>query len=344
MKNTYCTLFNYGYLARGLALYRSMERCIQHFHLYILAMDERTRYVLEDLKLDSVTILYYKELMNGQVKEALENREGTSFYWTFTPVLLEYILEEKHEEWCTYVDADCWFMKDPGKVFDLIENGGYSVGIVEHRFRLDGSYDKNVREDGRFNVAFNTFRNDSNSISILREWKDQCLESCTDKPSGDVFGDQLYLNEWPDKYSGVYIVQEEGIDVAPWNVNNYRVRRCKGAEGAAFSIMNDGGKTIIYMYHFHALNFISKNLVSLNLWNPRPRSEATDLFELYRAYISELKAQQVIVDTYSLDIDDPLQEPGFIAKFVAGITKIKEKYADRTDKSIIHMIRNVMWV
>ena len=256
MKNTYCTFFNHAYLARGLTLYRSMERCIQSFHLYILAMDRMTRDVLNDLDLKSATILYYEDLMDDALRKALSNRIGPSFYWTFTPVVIEHVIKEKKEDWCTYVDADCFFLKDPGFVFDVMEEQGNCVGIVEQRFRKDESYKELVRTNGRFNVAFNTFRNTEESLKVLADWKSKCIGCCSATTGEESFGDQLYLNEWPDQFEGIYIVDDEGIDVAPWNVSNYSVAKKDGA----YVVRKQGYESEIKMYHFHAFRFFLRAL------------------------------------------------------------------------------------
>ena len=335
MKNTYCTLFNYDYLTRGLALYRSMERCIDDFRLYILAMDKETFEILEDQNLEQVILIYVDSIMDDRLKTVLGRRPGPSFFWTCTPLVIEYILKEKKEEWCTYVDADCYFLKDPGKVFDIIEEGNYSVGIVEHRFRKDDSYDGLIEMDGRFNVAFNTFRNEDNSLKILDEWKEQCINCCTNDPTDGNFGDQLYLNEWPDKHERVYIVEDDGVDVAPWNVNNYRF---SGAAGS-YSISNGNDTFDVSMYHFHAMRFLSSHIVSLNLWNTKSRAEEKAIFALYREYITELRKQQQVLDKYPQYFRIP-EKKGILDRF----STLLGKYKNREENDLIGMIRNVMWI
>ena len=335
MKNVYCTLFNKSYLPKGLALYKSMARCISTFRLYILAMDEETQRALGELKLEKATIIDRNSVVDKRLKGILDNRSGASLFWTCTPLIIEYVLVTLGEEWCTYVDADCFFFGDPQDVFAIMDRKNYSVGIVEHRFRKDESYNSHVESDGRFNVAFNVFRNETNSLKILDEWKNQCIEQCTNKPIEGYFGDQLYLNEWPDKYERVYIIENEGIDVAPWNVNNYQV----AGKDNDYYIKNENVYTKILMYHFHTLNNVSRHIVSLNLWNTKKRSEIRDLLSLYREYIFECNKQQAVVDGLSFAIAAPSNNG------VAGkIKSFYEKYRNRNENSVLQMIRNIMWV
>ncbi len=339
MKEIFCTLFNYGYLIKGLSLYRSMERSIESFHLYILAMDETTNRTLNSLDLKHVTVLYYQDVMDDELKASLSGRIGPSFFWTFTPIIIEYVLTKMQERWCTYIDADCYFLGEPGRILDEIKEHDYSVGIVEHRYRKDESYDKWIGLNGRYNVAFNVFRNEENSLHILREWKEQCIECCTDTPTGESFGDQLYLNEWPDKYAGVCVINHIGIDVAPWNVSNYTVRRVNGS----FMVSEDG-KTYkeLIMYHFHALGLISSHLVSLNLWNPKPRHESRDLYALYAGYVGDLKVSRGMIDGYAQSVTE--EERGREGLKNGRISDLVQKIKDRKEKNILELLRNVIVV
>ena len=335
MKSIYCTLFNQAYLVKGLALYSSMKRCIPKFHLYILAMDDETEKALTELAPENVTVVNTESVFDEELKKVLDKRPGPSLFWTCTPLIIEYVLTKLNEEWCTYIDADCYFFGDPHETFAVMNEGGHSVGIVEHRFRRDGSYNDHIESDGRFNVAFNVFRNEENSLNILRNWRDQCIEQCTNKPSGGYFGDQLYLNEWPDKYRGVYIIENDGIDVAPWNVNNYRVIHKEGS----YRIENSSVDEKIIMYHFHTLNHVSGHIVSLNLWNTKRRSEIKDLLLLYREYIDECNKQQAIASKYM-----SLTKEGSGGSLPDRIKGFYLKYRNRKENSLIQILRNIMWV
>lgn len=335
MKNTFCTLFDQSYLVKGLALYSSMKKCIPDFRLYVLAMDEQTETALKQLESDVITVISLQDVINEKQKSVLNNRLGPSLFWTCTPLVIEHVLIDHKEEWCTYIDADCYFFDDPSSVFDLIEEKGCCVGIVEHRFKKDGSYDDHIRSDGRFNVAFNVFRNNKDSLKILREWRDQCIEQCTNKPIEGYFGDQLYLNEWPDRYTGIYIIENEGIDVAPWNVNNYSVTRTNGM----YRIVGKNTDTNIIMYHFHTLNYVSKHIVSLNLWNTTKRRKTKELFRLYRDYIDECNEQQVFASKY-VRKTEKIPNEGVGKK----IRLLYSKYKNRKENGLIQIFRNMMWV
>src|SRR5262249_33504565 len=60
---------------------------------------------------------------------------------------------------------------------------------------------------------------------------------------------QGYLNEWPELYPNLKILQHLGGGVAPWNVNQYVVDRDHGHPTV-------NGVPVIF-YHYHALRTLS---------------------------------------------------------------------------------------
>jgi hypothetical protein len=120
--------------------------------------------------------------------------------------------------------------------------GEGSVLIVEHRFPLKL---QDRLQYGRFNVGYLSFRNNSEGRCCLDDWSGNCIEWCYDRVEGDKFADQKYLDTWPEKYPGLVISQNIGLNVAPWNVSQNTIR-----------IVNDVFFIDSYpliLYHFQAL-------------------------------------------------------------------------------------------
>src|SRR4051794_40487607 len=61
-RHEYCTLFDSNYLPRALALYRSLERCDDHFLLRAVCMDEESRDLLARLSLPALEIIDIAEV------------------------------------------------------------------------------------------------------------------------------------------------------------------------------------------------------------------------------------------------------------------------------------------
>ena len=78
---------------------------------------------------------------------------------------------------------------------------------------------------GKYNVGWVSFRNNANGLKCLEDWRQDCVRWCYDKLEDGKFGDQKYLDSWPDKYAGIKVINNIGANVAPWNVGRYRLHR-----------------------------------------------------------------------------------------------------------------------
>ena len=108
----FCTLFGINYFHKGLALYRSLNRVSDCFHLFILCMDQKTYKKIRKLKLKHVTLIK-RETFERENKELLSVKNERSFAeycWTSTPFLPFYIFKKyKNVSIVSYIDADLYF-------------------------------------------------------------------------------------------------------------------------------------------------------------------------------------------------------------------------------------------
>jgi len=213
--NHYCTYFDRGYLAQGLALWGSLLRHDPSAVLWVLALDDEIGAVLNVEAPGRLRVLPLAELLKADPALAAvqSGRTRAEFIFTLTPCFTRYLLRGNAElELITYLDADLFFMSDPSGLRAELGNG--SILMVEHRF--PGWHNDSARY-GRFNVGVLVFRNDDRGRACLDWWRERCLESCALTADGQHYGDQKYLDEWPTRFSRVVISQNPGLNVAPWN-------------------------------------------------------------------------------------------------------------------------------
>ena len=156
-----CTLFDSNYLDKGIVLYHSLENVSNDFQLYVLAMNDKCREVLEDLNLPYLKIITLTEFENEELLKAKNNRSRGEYCWTCSSSLIKYLLTTYKLDTCTYVDVDMMFYKNPQILIDEMLYAGASVQIVEHRFEKNNNLAQKV---GKYCVEFNTFKNDSFSF------------------------------------------------------------------------------------------------------------------------------------------------------------------------------------
>lgn len=289
----FCTLFDSNYLTRGLALYNSLEKHCKDFHLYIFAFDDKALNILKSLQLPKATIISLKEFEDEELLSVKPTRTIAEYCWTATSSTILYVIKKFNVESCTYLDADLFFYSSPEVIFE--EMGKNSILITEHRY--SPQYNKEVKS-GKYCVQFITFKNDERGLKALQWWRDRCIEWCYNRYEDGKFGDQLYLDDWLDRFEGVHVLQNHGGGIASWNVQRYNFAREndkiigteKGIGRAKNALEQNSHKFEVIFYHFHYLRFYTNNKIELGR-----RFLSIDVLEIfykpYIKYLDELKQQ-----------------------------------------------------
>lgn len=274
-----CTLFNTGFLTRGLSLYHSLVQTSAEFCLYILAFDDFTLNYLGKLALPSMVVISMEEFEDAELLRIKNTRSAAEYCWTCASSAILYVLEKYRVPSCTYLDADVLFYADP----NLIENtlDGYSIGITPHRYAL-GSIRKSAQSHGNYCVQYVTIRNDKLGLEAVRWWRERCIEWCFGRLEEGKFGDQKYLDDWPTRFSGVKVIEDPGAGMAPWNAARYEVSG-DAAIGFQLRDTSTAERAQLVFYHFHALRFYFEHRLNL-VGGGYPLSPFV-IKNLYRPYI-----------------------------------------------------------
>lgn len=290
MDLVFCTLFNSGYLDKGLVLYNSMVKCMENFRLYVFAFDEKCREILVDMKLDNMIVVSLEEFETPELLRVKAERTSAEYCWTCSSWSIKHVLEHYNEPICTYVDADMRFFSSPQPVFDDMRKNKCSIIITPHRYRTEEEEKKAERLRGKYCVEFNTFLNDKNGLTALNWWADRCLDWCFYARPGTTewYGDQKYLNVFPGKFDGVYICNHHGVGLAPWN--NCLVECSPNQNGDNITIREKktGKDYNLIIYHFENVSFLTKHIMHAS-------SQMKDKMlhkKVYDPYISEILQQR----------------------------------------------------
>jgi hypothetical protein len=253
MHRYYCSYFDRNYLLKALALIASLNRhCSNEFTLYAVCLDEITRTILDRLALPNVvTIPLHKvEENDAQLLAAKKTRSCVEYYWTLTPSVMLWLLDRQPEiELITYLDADLYFYGDSEPIFE--ELGESSTLIHGHRFP---DHLKHLEIYGKYNVGLLCFRRDAEGLEVLKWWRERCNEWCYCTIDNGRYGDQLYLDDWTERFRKVHVLEHIGAGVAPWNHIQYRFRTDPDGR-----VRLDDREMIFY--HFHSLDFVRPGLV-----------------------------------------------------------------------------------
>jgi hypothetical protein len=244
LHNEFVTLFDVRYLTRGLVLYESLARSCAEFRLRVLCMDHATREVLDTLRLPSLvpTSLEELEAHDPELSAARQTRSHVEYCWTAVSALCLYCLERERElSSIAYVDADVMFYADPRPAFD--ELGAGSVLLTAHRYAERWRWLE--RDSGPYNVQLVAFRRDPEALGLLRWWRERCIEWCYDRVEDGRFGDQRYLDHWPDHSAVVRVLSHSGAGLGPWSAGRVRL----DATRAGIHVNDEP----LLFHHFHGL-------------------------------------------------------------------------------------------
>jgi hypothetical protein len=273
----FTTLFDKNYLAKGLVMLDSLRRhSSKSYVIHVLCLDAETHDVLSEQR--------YSELIDGiygvetfRHVPYFSPRAWTEFCWTMASQFTHLIAQQENCESVTYLDADLLFFSDPEPVFTEI--GDKCIGVVEHRLIPSK---KHLGVNGRFNVAFNYFKNNPTGRECLSTWAAQVRERC----DASTCGDQKYLDSWPARYGDeCHVIQHIGANVAPWNLANYRLGLLSGPEGQRYPCV-DGLPVLWYHYHEY------RHGVRLTNYELRPE----DIELIYKPYIAAMNAATERID------------------------------------------------
>jgi hypothetical protein len=218
MKLFFVTLFDHRYSARGLALYDSMREHCREFHLWVIALTPECCNLLTNLALPGLTIVSLQTLESAlpELRAAKLNRSLKEYYYTLSSASCQYVMENCSEiDLITYVDADTYFFSNPAHVFESLD--GRSIAITPHNF---SRWRRGQEKYGKYNVGWVSFRRDADGLRCLKSWYRKCVEWCYEKLEKGRYADQKYLDSWPAQFRSLQVIEDPGVNLAPWNLGN----------------------------------------------------------------------------------------------------------------------------
>lgn len=260
----YITLFDSHFLPQGLALLASMKRHAGKFCLWVLCMDDACFQFLRAQGDDHVRPVSLADIETPELLAVKRQRTTAEYCWTLTPFTPRIVFERDQSVGrVTYIDADIHFLHNPGPLFSEFEQSGKAVLITEHAYAADMDAS---RTSGKYCVQFMTFKR-GDSEEVRAWWESRCIEWCYARVEDGKFGDQKYLDDWPERFpDAVHVL--EGIHqlLAPWNA--WRFPHCNAI-----------------IYHFHGTRLLGSGDIFLG-FNPLPE---TVIRWVYTAYHRDLK-------------------------------------------------------
>jgi len=235
-------------------------------------MDEQVYQQLLKLQLPYVTPIPLSTFENDALLSVKPGRSRAEYCWTITPFTPELVFSrDAAVNRVTYIDADLLFFNDPSILFREFEQSGKHVMITEHAYAPE--YSNYLENSGRFCVQFMVFDRTPQAQVILAWWKARCLEWCFARLEDGKFGDQKYLDVWPQMFADdVHILKQVEQTLAPWNVDYLLNLQPKGFRPVLF--------------HFHSFRIIASDCARL-YEGYRISASSRYLYDEYIAFLQE---------------------------------------------------------
>ena len=260
MKYSFVTHFDSGFIPQGLSLCASLRRVHPDALLVIVCLDQECHDYLKQTDLENTHLLNLREHESAELLKIKGQRTRAEYYWTLTPWTILWSFQElPHLVNIVYVDADLYFRKSISDVYDSFLLDSSSVLITPHDYAPN--YDQSP-SSGEYCVQLIAVKRGEGE-TVIRWWRDRCMEWCFARFENGLYGDQKYLEHFEKVFPGqISILDKKGYIQAPWNASYY-----------PFSLAR--------IYHFHGLRTLSSNRVHLSgYYIPAPTIEF-----IYKPYL-----------------------------------------------------------
>ena len=279
--HSYCSYSDVNYFSRFCVLLDSIRKYDTESIVVLLCLDSETFELAKDLVPKLVKPLNLEEI-EGRYPELLDAKAGRTameYVFTLTPFLLRWVQAKTDDnDLAIYLDADLFFYESPDSVIE--ELGPSDIGIIPH------SYPSNIaqplRKYGLYNVGWVGFRNSQAGRQCLDWWASQCFDWCGDEPLDGKYADQGYLDQFPNLFEGVKVLENRGFNLAPWNTRGQVI--LTDSDGR----VTLGGHTPLTFFHFHGLKRFGKWMVTSQLNYRSPASKSL-VEQVYKPYLRALQ-------------------------------------------------------
>ena len=128
----------------------------------------------------------------------------------------------------------------------------------------------------------------------MNKWRLQCLDWCYARYEDGKFGDQKYLDVWPENYEGVHVLNNLGGGVAPWNIQQYKI--FKKEDTLYLTKLSKQESVKLVFFHFQYVKLHSSGIIDIG-WHYIKKSAVKLIYEPYINKI--LQAEEMLTSRFS---------------------------------------------
>jgi hypothetical protein len=215
MTHYYCSTFSNDYAYRGLLLYNSLLRVNQDFHLFMFCLHDEVKGLYEQMNLKNATIISLSDVEkeDNQLAAVKKTRNDKEYCWTSKASIMLFVFKHfPYADHIVWLDGDTFFFSDASPIFE--EWGQYSIMLTRERWRKTEKH--MIKKYGRYNTGFMGFKRDEHALQCLNWFRSMLIKWCYDKHENGLWSDQLYVNDWLERFDNVGVIKNTGINVTPY--------------------------------------------------------------------------------------------------------------------------------
>lgn len=282
MKHFYCSTFSKEYAYKGLLLYNSIKRHDRDFQFFMICLNNEVKTLFEKMNLTYATLISMEEVEKDD-KELLtikDSRNIKEYIWTSKASVCLYLFKHFTEiDHIVWLDGDTFFLGNPDPIFT--EWADCSIALTEEKWLEEHSILGET--NGIYNTGFMGFKRDPHAMECLSWFREKLIEWCFDKWEHGLWSDQVYVNDWTERFKNVGIIDNIGVNLTPYIIN-YRLAN-ETINQIDNEIMINNEKVIFF--HYYGFKYYDGNVFDICNYVMDFRDDLTQI--LYLPYINACK-------------------------------------------------------
>ncbi len=250
MTHYYCSTISNSYAYRGLLLYNSLLRWDKNFHFFMICLHSEVKELYEQMNLKNATLIPLSavEREDHELLAVKETRNKQEYAWTSKASVLLYILDNfKETDHIVWLDGDTFFFSHPEPIFE--EWSQYSIMLTKGRWEKADK--RKIYRYGRYNTGFMGFKRDDQAIQCLHWFRNSLIEWCYAKHENSLWSDQVYVDDWLERFNNVGVIKSMGTNVTPPMVVNNKITH----DG---HFVNINGERLVF-FHYSQFRYYDGN-------------------------------------------------------------------------------------
>lgn len=276
MKTAVFTIASKNYFAFVRTLMDSLEDSNPEWERFVGVVDKIDSQFNEMPR--NFELLSLEELELPEAEKMIFRYTILEFNTAIKPFVFKVLFNKLGYDRVIYLDPDIYVYERLKEIEEAFDNG-YNIILTPHLTGLWNDRmlpnEESILQSGTYNLGFLALAKSSESFSLLDWWGEKLEKKCLVSIKDGIFVDQKWMDLIPGLFNNVFILRNEGYNVAYWNLSHRVPKKVSGK----FFFNDDQLK----FFHFSGLNPADISNVSKhqNRFTIKNIGVAKELFEKY---------------------------------------------------------------